>query len=64
MARPKKQNRITIEQLIDHLKIFDPKSELTFGSDQLTFYRTKLRGERLVQIEFNEVIERVKAFED
>ena len=48
--------RITIGELIDHLKVFDKDSELIFGSDELTFYRTKGRGEKLVQIEFNETI--------
>jgi len=50
--------RITIQQLIDHLKVFDKDSELIFGSDELSFsfYRTKRRGEKLVQIEFNETI--------
>jgi hypothetical protein len=48
--------RITIGELIDHLKVFDKDSELIFGSDELTFYRTKNRGEKIVQIEFNEQI--------
>lgn len=48
--------RITIGELIEHLKVFDKDSELIFGSDELTFYRTKGRGEKLVQIEFNETI--------
>lgn len=55
----KKENveRITVGQLIDHLKVFDKNSEVIFGnSDELSFYRTKSRGEKLVQIEFNETI--------
>ena len=47
---------ITIGDLIEHLKIFDKDTELMFGSDELTFYRTKRRGDNLVQIEFNETI--------
>ncbi len=50
-------NKITISELIEHLKVFDPEAKLTFGNDdKLTFYRTKRKGERLVQIEFNEVV--------
>jgi len=51
--------RITIQELIEHLKVFSPDSELIFGDDQLTFYQTKRRGDKLVQIEFNEVIQGV-----
>lgn len=54
----KEKNRITIEDLINHLKVFDPKSEIIFGDDHLTFYRTKGRGDKLVQIEFNEEIKK------
>ncbi len=50
-------DRITIQDLIDHLKCFDRDCELTFGNDDLlTFYRTKGRGDKLVQIEFNQVL--------
>lgn len=48
--------RITVGELIRHLEVFDKDSEVIFGSDDLTFYRTKGRGPKLVQIEFNEVI--------
>lgn len=49
--------KITIQDLIDHLSTFDRDSEITFGNDDLlTFYRTKRRGENIVQIEFNEVL--------
>lgn len=58
-----KDYRITIGELIDHLSTFNKNDELTFGNDdQLTFYRTKKRGEKVVQIEFNEVIEKVQKF--
>ncbi len=46
---------MTIRDLKRHLAVFDDDCELSFGSGDLTFYRTKLRGENLVQIEFNEI---------
>jgi hypothetical protein len=53
----KKVVRITVGQLIDQLKVFERDSEVIFGGDDsLTFYRTKGRGEGLVQIEFNEQV--------
>ncbi len=54
----KKENtqRITVGELIDHLKVFDKDSEVIFGNEEISFYRTKYRGEKLVQIEFNEII--------
>jgi len=51
-----KINQITIAQLIQDLEIFDKDSILVFGDDELSFYRTKRRGNKLVQIEFNEII--------
>lgn len=50
--------RITIRELKEQLAIFDEDAELLFGpggQDELTFYRTKSRGDDLVQIEFNEL---------
>jgi hypothetical protein len=55
----KDKPRITVRELIEHLKVFDQDSQLIFGDDQLTFYRTKGRGDKLVQIEFNEIIQEV-----
>lgn len=53
----KKVVRVTVGQLIDQLKVFERDSEVIFGGDDsLTFYRTKGRGEGLVQIEFNEQV--------
>ncbi|WP_027179446.1 hypothetical protein [Maridesulfovibrio bastinii] len=42
------------------LTAFDPNDEITFGSSTfsrrpLTFYRTKVRGEKLLLIELNEI---------
>ena len=48
---------MTIGDLKRHLSVFNDDYELTFGTGDLTFYRTKLRGDRLVQIEFNEIYE-------
>ena len=51
------REKITVGQLIEDLRVFDLDSELIFGDDELTFNRTKSRGSKLVQIEFNEEIE-------
>jgi hypothetical protein len=46
----------TVGDLRSHLKLFADDFELTFGPvDTLTFYRTKQRGDKLVNIEFNEI---------
>lgn len=45
-----------ISELLAHLNTFNPDDDLFFASGELTFYRTKRRGDHLVQIEFNEVI--------
>ena len=47
---------LTVGELIDHLSLFPRDATVFFGGslNALTFYRTKLRGEHLVQIEFNE----------
>lgn len=47
---------IKVSELIKHLSVFDPNDDLFFASGELSFYRTKKRGDHLVQIEFNEVI--------
>ena len=52
---PETPNRITVGELMEHLKHAEPETELFFGSGDLTFYRTKWRGDNLLQIEFNEV---------
>ena len=47
----------TVGDLRNHLKLFPDNFELTFGpDDRLTFYRTKQRGDKMVNIEFNEIV--------
>jgi hypothetical protein len=50
-----KPDTITVGELRDHLKLFDNDYKLYFGNGNLHFYRTKVRGDKLVQIEFNEL---------
>ena len=45
---------ITIAELKEHLKVFPDDCDISFSG--LTFYRTKARGPKLVQIEFKETI--------
>ena len=47
---------ITIAELKEHLKGFPDDYDVSFSG--LTFYRTKIRGPKLVQIEFNETVYR------
>jgi hypothetical protein len=48
---------MTIGDLKRCLSVFDEDFELTFGTGDLTFYRAQSLGDRLVQIEFNEIYE-------
>lgn len=45
---------ITVRDLIEQLKGHEPEAIVHFGG--LDFYRVKSRGEKLVQIEFNETV--------
>lgn len=45
---------ITVGELRKHLELFSDDYELFFGSGNLEFYRTKSRGDKLVQIEFSQ----------
>ena len=45
---------ITVEELRMHLQVFPDEWDLFFGNGNLHFYRTKARGEQLVQIEFDQ----------
>lgn len=45
--------QMTVGQLIQDLKSYHPDTEICFQGE-LEFYRTKIRGKNLVQIEFNE----------
>jgi hypothetical protein len=48
----------TVGDLRRHLELFSDDYELTFGpADTLTFCRTKVRGDKLVNVEFNEIFE-------
>ena len=51
MADPKP---ITVGELRNRLKLYPDDYELSFGSGNLHFYRVKLRGENVVQIEFSQ----------
>ena len=46
---------ITVGELLDHLKHVPADTDLFFGAGDLAFYRTKWRGDKLLQIEFNQV---------
>ncbi len=54
MSEKMPQYSITVGELRRALEPFPDDWELTFGSGNLEFYRTKARGEKLVQIEFNQ----------
>lgn len=58
-----KKDIFTVGDLRKHLKIYSDDYELIFGDSDLTFYRTKTRGEKLVQIEFNKIY-KVKSLEE
>lgn len=52
------RSTLTVGELKEHLKVCSDDDIVFFGTggdDELTFYRTKSRGEKLVQIEFNEL---------
>lgn len=50
-----RQYRVELGRLREHLKLFPDDYEVMFGNGNLEFYRTKLRGERLVQVEFSQL---------
>lgn len=54
MSEKMPEYTMTVGDLRRHLAVFPDDWELTFGSGNLEFYRTKARGEKLVQIEFNQ----------
>lgn len=47
---------ITVGDLVEQLRKFDSDCELTMGG--LQFYRLKLRGEKLLQVEFAQQVYR------
>jgi hypothetical protein len=54
MDKAKNASTITVKRLKDELALFPDDYEITFNG--LEFYRTKLRGEKLVQIEFTQTV--------
>ena len=53
IEKQKPHHSITVGELRRHLEVFPDDYELFFGDGDLAFYRTKMRGDNLVQIEFN-----------
>ena len=47
---------LTVGELIQQLSVFDKDAEVSFSG--LDFYRLKLRGEKLLQVEFNQSVYR------
>ena len=54
-----KEYRMELGTLREHLKLFSDDHEVIFGNGNLEFYRTKLRGEKLVQIEFSQMTDMI-----
>ena len=48
------QYTIKLRDLLDEFKGIDPNTDIGFGNANLSFKRTKWRGENLIVIEFNE----------
>jgi hypothetical protein len=46
----------TVGELRDALKGYPDDNQVIFGCKELEFYRTKKRGDKLVQIEFNQIV--------
>lgn len=62
---PSQTNVLTVRKLKEFLEGVDPEAEITFGSSKyrkrpLIFYRFKMRGEKLLQIELNEIDQNFK----
>lgn len=49
-------NTTTVGELREALKYYADDWQVIFGCKELEFYRTKQRGEKLVQIEFNQTV--------
>jgi len=52
--------KLTVKKLIEDLSIYDDDCEVFFGNTEgaLHFNKTKMRGEKLLQICFSETIQR------
>ena len=61
MHAKEEASRLTIGELKKRLSNYPDDWQITFGSNRngelLVFYRTKPRGEKLLQIELNELTE-------
>lgn len=47
---------MTVGELKSHFEGIPNDWQVIFGCEELEFYRVKQRGERLVQIEFNQTV--------
>ncbi|HLJ13435.1 MAG TPA: hypothetical protein VKV15_02990 [Bryobacteraceae bacterium] len=54
------QKSMKLGDFLEHFKGVPPNTDVIFGSGNLTFYRTKWRGDSLLQIEFSEIYEIAK----
>ena len=59
MMEKEENHRITVGELKEQLRLYSDDTEITFGNTleavPLVFYRVKTRGDKLVQIELNEL---------
>lgn len=53
-----KKRLITVGDLKERLAAFPDDCLISFGCDDLAFYRLKMRGEKLVQVEFDQSVYR------
>jgi hypothetical protein len=53
-----KKRLITVGDLKERLAAFPDDYQIFFGCYDLDFYRFKVRGEKLVQVEFNQTVYR------
>jgi hypothetical protein len=53
-----KKRLITVGELKERLAAFSDDCLISFGHDDLAFYRLKMRGENLVQVEFDQSVYR------
>ena len=56
MPNPEHEHLITVGELKKRLEDLSDDTKIYFGCDKLEFYRTKRRGDKLLQIEFNQPV--------
>ena len=56
MAKPKYEDLMTVGELVKQLQHHSNDTKIVFGCESLTFYRLKLRGEKFLQLEFNQTV--------